>query len=51
MSALPKPEEATAHLTDYVLTVPSDSIPATVRREGLRSFVNILGMYRGWRTP
>jgi len=51
MSALPQPKAATAHLTDYVLTVPSESIPAAVRREDLRSVVNILGMYRGWRTP
>lgn len=43
MSSQSGPEPATAVLTDYVLTTSSKSIPAAVRREGLRSFVNILG--------
>ena len=43
MTAQLGPEAATAVLTDYVLSTSSSSIPDAVRREGLRSFVNILG--------
>lgn len=35
--------EATAYLSEYVLTTAEKGIPDDVRREALRSFVNILG--------
>ena len=38
---------ATAALADYVLAARPDDLPAPVRREALRSFVNILGCMVG----
>ena len=36
-------QTATARLTDYVLSVKTEDLPAPVRKEALRSFVNVLG--------
>ena len=42
MTAQVEPEAATAALTDYVLSTSNNDTPDAVRREELRSFVNIL---------
>ena len=34
---------ATGRVVDYVLGVKASDLPATVRKEGLRSFFNVLG--------
>ena len=34
---------ATGQIVDYVLSATASDIPAAVRKEGLRSFFNILG--------
>jgi 2-methylcitrate dehydratase PrpD len=38
-----EPGEITGRLTDYLVTVRWSDLPASVRREALRSFVNIMG--------
>jgi 2-methylcitrate dehydratase PrpD len=41
---MPTPtEDATARIADYVLGVRADDLPAAVRKEGQRSFLNVLG--------
>jgi 2-methylcitrate dehydratase PrpD len=40
---MPTTTEATSRMVDYVLATTPDSLPASVRREALRSFVNIVG--------
>ena len=36
-------ENATGQIVDYVLRAKSSDLPAAVRKEGLRSFFNVLG--------
>ncbi len=42
-SAMPTTTDATSRVVDYVLATTADSLPAPVRREALRTFVNIVG--------
>lgn len=40
---MPTMSDATSRMVDYVLATTADSLPAPVRREALRTFVNIFG--------